>query len=244
MFMVFLVGGMVAFENTHYFEYFPLVFQGTFFALIIGLWGIYILVGMVGAGYCLAGKDFHYPLIGKWLEKYLNRESQLETELNSAHEDAWVSAMCHAAAIFFLWGIASPIFVWFSQKDRSKHLAFQAAQAAVYQGVAIVAYYVGMAFYMLSIFGIMVIAFGGGVLTADMNSTMPPWVGIAFIAFFILLVIFWLIGFIATPIYYIISIVGAIRILRGHDFRYPIIGQIIALRMNYSSELTKVEAEA
>lgn len=40
--------------------------------LIFGFFGIYILIGFIGAVSCLFGKDFRYPLLGSWIENYLH----------------------------------------------------------------------------------------------------------------------------------------------------------------------------
>lgn len=52
---------------------FWMVFVAEFFAvgLLVGLLGIYALAGAVGAVVCLSGRNFRYPWLGTWLERYL-----------------------------------------------------------------------------------------------------------------------------------------------------------------------------
>ena len=41
------------------------------FGAIFGAFGLYMALGIVGAIACLLGRNFHYPLLGGWLERYL-----------------------------------------------------------------------------------------------------------------------------------------------------------------------------
>ena len=41
------------------------------FGTIFGAFGLYMALGLVGAIACLVGRNFHYPLLGGWLEHYL-----------------------------------------------------------------------------------------------------------------------------------------------------------------------------
>ncbi len=45
---------------------------------IFGLTGLYALIGLIGAVACLTGRNFRYPLLGKWLERYLDSEPMVE----------------------------------------------------------------------------------------------------------------------------------------------------------------------
>ncbi|MBN1537095.1 MAG: DUF4870 domain-containing protein [Anaerolineales bacterium] len=95
-----------------------------------------------------------------------------------------LAALSHATALIPMVGVIAPIVIWATQKDKSEYVAFQALQAIVYQFIMIVAYFIGMMGYILSIpvmifFGelgsnrfsdaawifpmlIMVVIFGGG----------------------------------------------------------------------------------
>lgn len=242
--LVFFLLGVLIFGTSDNFEFFPIAFQGLFFITIFGLWGVYFLFGLIGAGFCVAGKDFRYPLLGTLLAKYLNNSGEIDQTFDEEREDSWVSAVCHATAVIFMWGIAAPFVVWFTQKKRSIRLSFHAAQAIVYQLFALVVYFVGMALYTLLFFGMIATVFVGGAMTPDVKTVMPPWIIMMASVVLVLIGIFWLVMIIATPIYFILSGIGSIRTLRGHDFRYPIIGHIIARKMGYSAELVKSNSEA
>ncbi|MBN2148197.1 MAG: DUF4870 domain-containing protein [Anaerolineales bacterium] len=54
--------------------------QFLFMIILLGALGLYFLLGVVGAGMCLAGKKFHYPLLGRWIERYLRRSAAQPVE--------------------------------------------------------------------------------------------------------------------------------------------------------------------
>jgi uncharacterized Tic20 family protein len=41
------------------------------FGGIVGGFALFIGIGILGAVICLSGKDFNYPILGKWLRRYL-----------------------------------------------------------------------------------------------------------------------------------------------------------------------------
>ena len=54
-------------EGAENFGMFPFALQIVMFIAIFGVWGIYMLIGFIGAGFSIAGKEFRYPLLGAWL---------------------------------------------------------------------------------------------------------------------------------------------------------------------------------
>ncbi|RPJ17061.1 MAG: DUF4870 domain-containing protein, partial [Chloroflexi bacterium] len=143
VFLVFPLGLFM--ENSRNPEYGLLIFQIFILTWMFGLMGVFFLTGIIGAISCLLGRDFRYPVLGKWLERYLAYDASSESPLDETHEDDWVAGICHATIILRLWGIATPLVVWFTQKERSARLRFQSMQAFVYQGIAIAGYLLGMA---------------------------------------------------------------------------------------------------
>jgi uncharacterized Tic20 family protein len=214
---------------------FPFILQPIIMLSIFGLWGLFFLVGIIGAVFCMVNKNFSYPLIGHWLKRKLFSEQITEVEMEE-WEDNWVSGICHSTAILQLWGIITPLIVWFSQKERSIRLRFQALQAAIYQASALVIYMVGMAAYM-AFFLIMFVGmaiFGLADPSISSNNELPPIVGVIFLIFLGLIMIFWSLMMIATPIYFILAAIASILAIRGKNFKYPILGGMIAKRMNTS----------
>jgi uncharacterized Tic20 family protein len=212
---------------------FPFIVQPIIMLGIFGLWGLFFLIGIVGAVFCMINRDFNYPLIGRWLKEKVFGD-QVTAEEMEEWEDNWVSGVCHSTAILQLWGVITPLIVWFSQKERSIKLRFQAMQATIYQLIAFAAYMVGMVAYMAVFFMVFagMAVFGLTEPSVSTNGELPPVMGIILIIFFAVLMIFWSLMMIATPIYFILAAVASIQTVRGRNFKYPILGGIIANRMN------------
>lgn len=213
-------------QNTAAAPFFVQVFM---FLTVFGMMGLFFLAGIIGAVACLLGREFRYPWIGKWLERHLPYSADSESPIAETQEDNWVAGVCHATAILQLWGIVTPLVVWFTQKERSARLRFQALQAVVYQGIALVAYMAGMALYMVSFFGMIFMAFTAGI-ASEGEEVQAPMVLILLI-FFGILMIFWLVSTILIPIYFLLAAFASVRVIQGHPFRYPIIGKILEKRM-------------
>lgn len=203
----------------------PLIFQAGLFIAIFGLMGIFFLTGLIGAILCLMGRDFLYPVMGRWLEKYLSYNMDVESTWDERQEDNWVAGICHATAILQLWGVVTPLLVWFTQKERSIRLRFQSMQAFIYQIVAFVIYMLGTAVYMAFFFGMFLLMIVGATRGADNDLQGPG--AIVFAALLVLILLFWLIIMIGMPIYYLLAGLASVRVLRGHEFHYPILGHII-----------------
>jgi uncharacterized Tic20 family protein len=210
------------------FELAPLAFEGFFFLFMFLFWGLYFAGGAVGAILCLRGREFHYPYLGKRLATYLAYDPGRTEQLDEAHEDRWIAAMSHASAILLMWGLITPLAVWITQKDRSPHLRFQALQALVYQLLAVAAYVVFMALYLFSIFAVVLALPLAN--SAGREQAGPAPVIVLIIVIVILLV--WMLLLLAFPTYHLFAMIAVIRILKGGDYRYPLLGNFIMRRLN------------
>lgn len=194
----------------------PLVGLGFFVALfgpIAANFALTYLMGAAGVIYCLKGKTFRYPILGKWLEDFLASGEE--------KEDWIVAANCHAGAISFLWGLIFPLVAWFTQKDRSPALRLQALQAAGFQVIGSVLF-VAMGFAYIILVFIMIFFFGmEGANGAASDSLL---IGVSILMSFI---------FLGTVFYLIFAFIGTLRTLKGRDFRYPILGKLVARWMGY-----------
>jgi uncharacterized Tic20 family protein len=213
----------------------PFLIQIPIFVTVFGLMGLTFITGIAGAVYCLVGRDFRYPILGKWLERYLSYDPDPETQIVESQEDNWVSGVCHATAVLQLWGVVTPLIVWFSQKERSARLRFQSMQAFVYQLIAFAAYMLGMVVYMVFFFGMFSSLVLGSSLGGGRDLEGVP--ALMMLLFFAVMMLFWLFFMIAMPIYYLVAGWAGIRAIRGHHFRYPILGKIIERRMGASQPL-------
>jgi uncharacterized Tic20 family protein len=213
--------------------FFPFLIQPVIFLGMFGLIGLFFGIGMIGAIFCMLGRDFKYPLIGRWLKTRVFAEKITEEQMEE-WEDNWVSGVCHSTVILHFWGVITPLIIWFSQKERSLKLRFQAMQAALYQLAGFAAYMIGMLAYL----GLVFLMFAGMLVLGVMdpstspNAEISPIFGIIFFTFSGMILIFWLLAAIATPVYYVLAVAAGILTIRGKDFKYPLLGSMIKKRMH------------
>ena len=130
--------------------------------------------------------------------------------LTPTQDDRVMAALSHISAILPMMGVVAPIVIWVTQKDKSKYVAFQSLQALAFQLTMILAWFIGMGCYMLSIFST--------VFTLPFADTSRP-PGAILIALLIIGVIS-----IGGIFYVVYGIVGAVKAFQGRPFRYLIIG--------------------
>lgn len=129
-----------------------------------------------------------------------------------------MAALSHAAALVPMMGIIAPIVIWVTQKEKSRHVAFQSLQAIAYQLSMIVAWFIGMACYIFSFIGVFLgtmIGSSGGSESADLVTLMA-----VFVPFLVLGAMLFG-GF----LFITYAIIAAIMTLQGKPFRYVIIGR-------------------
>jgi uncharacterized Tic20 family protein len=215
---------------------FGLVFGMQFFlfASLFGVVGLYYLGGVIAAIFSLVGRDFRYPILGNWLARYLNYIPTLTgeepaAELAEEQEDRWVAAMGHAGLFFQIWGMFLPLLTWVLHKDRSRILRFQSLQTLIYQGLGAVVYFGAMGLYMASFF----LVFFPMLVTGTGSS--DELTGIGMIILLVVAVLVMLVYMVGGPIYALLGIIATIRVAGGHDFRYPLLGHILASRLDATS---------
>lgn len=229
VFMLIAVPLMALAANNSRFEMTPFILQGSMFFFMFGFMGIYMLFGIVGAVFSLLDKDFKYPILGKWLEKYLGRGANPADPLDADKEDQWMAAMGHASAILMLWGLFTPFVIWLTQKDSSSRLRFQSLQAVIYQLLAAVGYFVFMALYMFLFFAL----FAGAIL---MSRGPQESTGAVFMLIFLgVMLIFMLVLALAVPTYHLFAMIAGIQTAKGKDYHYPLLGKLLARQFSDKS---------
>lgn len=134
-----------------------------------------------------------------------------------SQDERVMAALSHITILIPTIGVIAPIVIWVTQKDKSRYVAFQALQAAAFQLLIVLLWFVGMACYMGSFF----LMVGGTTLTRGGG---PGPVGIMMFIPFL-----FLIGMLLIMLLFIIlGVVAAVMTFQGKDFRYPIIGDWIA----------------
>jgi len=202
-------------------EIMTLVFAHT--TLMFGLIGIYFALPIIAAIACALGMDFRYPIMGNRLAKYLgygfSQLNEEDTWLIEEHEDRWVASMGHFAVIIMLWGMLAPITAWITQGKRSAFLKLQSVQAFVFQVgtmllyvLSMVIYFGGAIFFLISV---------GGMDAANLDSSFGI-VGLV-VLFGSLLCVLGIV--LLVPLLHIMGQWAGYRIMKGDDYRYPIVGK-------------------
>lgn len=135
-----------------------------------------------------------------------------------SQDERLMAALAHVTALLPFVGVLAPIVIWVTQKDKSQHVAFQALQATAYQLTMILAWFLGMACYMSSFFGMFLGALilpSPGAAPQDELFMLP----FMFLPFAVLAVI--MIGGTAFVLY---GLIGALMNVRGRPFQYVFIG--------------------
>lgn len=187
------------------------------------LLALYMILPIVAAISCALGNDFRYPSMGDRLAKYLDYKatSQELSWFVEDHEDRWVAAMGQLSVIIALWGILAPVTAWVVQGKRSAFVRFQSMQATFYQVFVNVLFLIAAFFYF---FGVIALFSMTGI-EGNVNLNSP--VGVIGLFLFgisslcasgILLIV---------PLFHILGQWAGYRVLKGDDYKYPIIGKQI-----------------
>ncbi|MFW6097872.1 MAG: DUF4870 domain-containing protein [Chloroflexota bacterium] len=144
----------------------------------------------------------------------------MTTQKPHTQEDRLMAALAHAAILTGFMAPIAGILIYVTQKEKSAYAAGQALQAAIYQLAGmlllILAWILWDIFYFISFIPV--------IAAADANSNAPPpifWVGMgSMICPFILMGLWGLYG-----------LYGALRAWSGADFRYAVVGKLVANRM-------------
>lgn len=137
-----------------------------------------------------------------------------ETESGPTSDERMMSALAH----FF--GLIAALIIWAIQKDRSRFVRFQAAQALAFDFAVMLL--MGILFFC--VFGVMFIGMFGTMFAAFNSSTAPE----NFSPFMIFPFMFPSLMF--TCIFpfslglLVARVVATVSVLNGNDFHYPFLG--------------------
>lgn len=194
-------------------------------ALTFGLMGLYFALPIIAAIACALGKDFRYPILGYRLASYLGYDPMHTDDeqawLIEEHEDRWVTSMGHFAVIIMLWGLLVPATAWILQGKRNLFLKFQAAQTIMFQvGVLLLSFVSGVLYFGGSLFFLFSMGISG---EPDLN-TPVGFIGIVVFLVSMLIIVFVVL---LIPLLHIMGQWAGYRILKGDDYRYPILGRLV-----------------
>jgi uncharacterized Tic20 family protein len=200
------------------FDPFPGPWFFIIFVLAFGFLALYVIMPIIAAVACAFGRDFRYPILGNRLARYLEYDPTKEDWINEDHENRWVAAMGHFSVIIALWGMLVPLTAWLTQGKQNLYLKFQSIQTLILQAVALILNFVAVFVYFSGFFllfatmGVIETQFGS---SSGMISLILFGV-ISMIAILILLLI---------PVLHILGQWAGYRVLKGDDYRYPLIGR-------------------
>jgi uncharacterized Tic20 family protein len=138
-------------------------------------------------------------------------------ETQPSADERVTAALAHGMVIAYGLGAVGAVVIWLLQKEKSRYVAFQALQAAVYQLVGLLVYIIGWSCWGC-LYGLSFIPM---IANAEKyKDATPP------IFFFISL------GLMAVPLglmglWMLYGLWGALRAFQGRDFRYIVLGRML-----------------
>lgn len=195
------------------------------FAVLFGGFALYFVLPIIGAVACAFGKDFRYPFMGGRLARYLDYDPTRDSEepgwLNEEHEFRWVAAMGHFSILIVIWGMLAPLTAWALFGKRNYFLKFQSIQTLVYQAAATILFFGGAVLYSVGL--LLLIAAAGTIGSSDFSSSL----GIAGSVILVVLLLISVVVLLLVPFLHILGQWAGYRVLKGDDYRYPLVGKLI-----------------
>jgi uncharacterized Tic20 family protein len=205
---------------------------------MFGLIGIYFALPVIGAAACAFGKDFRYPFMGKRLAGYLEYGSSIEQEwLHEDHEDRWVTSMGHFSGIIMLWGMLVSLTTWILQGKRSFFLRFQTIQTLFFQISVTLLFFGGTFLYVAGAFVFL------GVIGLSGDTRLSTPIGMVGLVVFIVFMLIVIVIILIVPLFHIMGQWAGYRVLKGDNYRYPVIGKLVEKRLLQSSSGSQILVE-
>lgn len=196
----------------------------------LGIFALYLVLPIIAAVACALGKDFRYPWMGDRLARYLGYDPLQKSEepawLIEEHELRWVAAMGHFSILVLIWGMLAPLTAWILYGKRSLFLRFQSIQTLIYQGAVTALYFVGGFLYGVGLFALIVFMERIGQSASDSSSGIFG-LGIGGVLLLTSGVILLLV-----PLFHILGQWAGYRVLKGDDYRYPLVGRLVEKRIS------------
>ena len=211
-----------------------------FFIIVFGFFALYFVLPIIAALACALGKDFRYPFLGDRLARYLEYDlakgSEVQTWLNEDHEFRWVAAMGHFSILIMLWGMLAPLTAWILQGRHSLFLKFQSMQTLVYQAATTILYFVGGFLYLFGI--VLLITSMEGLGEPNLKSSL----GIVSIVIMGVSLLLSAVLLLVVPLLHIMGQWAGYRVLKGENYHYPLIGNLIEGRLYKKSSIEEKPA--
>ena len=205
----------------------------SFFVLVFGLFALYLVFPIIAAVACALGRDFRYPMMGDRLARYVayepTRMADEQSWLDEDREFRWVAAMGHFSILVMIWGMLAPLTAWILQGKNNLFLKFQSIQTLIYQGVTTVLFFVGGFLYL---FGIVLLFVSMATIgEPDFNSST----GILSVVIMGAALLISAVLILSVPLLHILGQWAGYRVLKGDNYRYPLIGRFVEKRISRTS---------
>ncbi len=131
------------------------------------------------------------------------------------------------AALSHFLGFIVALFIWATQKDKSRFVRFQAVQAMAFYLVVGILTIIVIGFLMLVISGFLALGLGGIAITAN-HATEQTWY--SNMIYIILGTMPFIIPCITIPwivLVYLARLIATIQTFQGKDFYYPWLGKLV-----------------
>jgi len=138
-------------------------------------------------------------------------------ETKPSADERVTAALAHGVVIAYGLGAVGAVVMWLLQKEKSKYVAFQALQAAVYQLVGLLVYIIGWSCWGC-LYGLSFIPM---IANAEKYKDAPPPI-FFFISLGLMVVPLGLMG-----LWMLYGLWGALRTFQGRDFRYIVLGRML-----------------
>lgn len=182
----------------------------------------YALLPIVAAIACAFGRDYRYPVLGNRLARYLGYEHAAEaSSLNEANEERWVASMGHFSVIITLWGLLAPLTTWILQGRHSAFLKFQSVQTIAFQAFVTLLYGLAGVFYVIGL----VVVFA--MLGLEGNPNLGSSAGMVGLILFLATLLIAALIMLSVPFFHILGQYAGYRLLKGENYRYPLLGQLV-----------------
>jgi uncharacterized Tic20 family protein len=132
-------------------------------------------------------------------------------------EERVTAALAHGVVIAYGLGAVGAAVIWLLQKEKSRYVAFQALQAAVYQLVGLLVYIIGWSCWGC-LYGL---SFVPMIASAERYKDAPPPI-FFFVSLGLMVVPLGLMG-----LWMLYGLWGAWRAFQGRDFRYIVLGRTL-----------------
>lgn len=195
------------------------------FIVVFGFFALYFVLPIGAAVACALGRDYRYPILGERLARYLKYDPAGsladDTRMSEDHEFRWVAAMSHFSILIILWGMLAPLTAWLLHGKHSLFLKFQSIQTLAYQAVTTLIYFIGGFFYVFGF--LLLIVSMRGIGEPDLNST----VGIVSLVVFGISLLISIMLILLVPLLHILGQWAGYRVLKGVNYRYPLVGRLV-----------------